>query len=47
VNDIPYKDRPPLSIVFVKFIIKTITKNSITRIWSYIQIAAEISNIPG
>jgi hypothetical protein len=47
MDDTSYKGRPPLSTVFVKFVIKTMTKNSTTRAWSCIRIAAEISNTPG
>jgi hypothetical protein len=32
VDDIPYKDKPPFSTAFVKFVIETMTKNSITRV---------------
>jgi hypothetical protein len=32
IDDAPHKDRPPLSTALVKFVMETMTKNSITRV---------------
>jgi hypothetical protein len=32
IDNTSHKGRPPLSIVFVKFVVETMTKNSITRV---------------
>jgi hypothetical protein len=47
IDDAPRPRRPPISTALVKFIVATVTKNSITRGWSCERIAAEISNTPG
>jgi hypothetical protein len=47
VDDAPRLGRPKTSTVISLLIINTMTKNSITRGWSYARIAAEITGIPG
>jgi hypothetical protein len=47
VDNTSHKGRPPLSTVLIKFVIETMTKNSTIRAWSYIRIAAKVSNTPG
>jgi hypothetical protein len=47
VDDAPRPGRPKTSTATALFIIKTMTKNSTTRGWSYSRIASEVSGTPG
>ena len=46
VDNAPYTGRPLISTAIIKFIIKTMTKNSTTRGWSCLRITAKVLNTP-